>query len=234
MIETIWRRVPSHGPIWRQNWESNEILIVCNNLFSCSFEEEIDVKVSSCCDVAQNRASIFLVRDDWGLCVSISEENTNELTLCSDETEWMNSIRLFTTILSARNFLSDTMGPHCKGTFSKLEVVHSFTKSINVFGWEFHINLHELILYHKCLILSVKYRFTCLWTCEREWERLCIPFETLCFKSVLGIFLLFINNILRDFESCSIYIVVITQRKERSCIARLTKLEADLLNVLIV
>lgn len=234
MIKTIGWRVPSHSPVWWQDWQSNESLIVSDDLLSCSFEEEINIKVSSCGDIAENRASVFPVRDDWGLCVGISEENTNELTFSSNKAEWVNSIWLFTTIFCARLFSTDTMRPHCEGTFSELEVVHSFTESVDLFRWESHVNLHELVLNDKCLVFSVNHRFTSLWTCEREWEWLSLPLETLCFKSVLSIFLLLGNNMLWNFKSGPISIVVIAQREERSCVVRLTKLKADLFDVLVI
>jgi len=61
MIETIGCRVPSHSPVWWQDWQSNKILIICDDLLSGSFEKEIYIKVSSCGDIAENRASICLM-----------------------------------------------------------------------------------------------------------------------------------------------------------------------------
>jgi hypothetical protein len=84
--------MPSHSPIWWQDWQSDESLIVGNNLLCCTFEEEIQIKISSCGDVTENRASVFRELDDWRLCIGVSEENTNELALRSNKTEWMDSI----------------------------------------------------------------------------------------------------------------------------------------------
>jgi len=226
--------MPSHSPIRWQGWPSDEILIIGNDLLCCSFEEEINIKITTCGDVAQNWASVRLISDDWRLCVGISEEYTKEHTLCSDEAEWVNSIGLFSTILCRRFFSTDTMRPHSEGTFSKLEVIHPFTESIDLFGWESHVDLHESVLNYKSLICSVDYGFTGLWTCEREWKWLSLPLKALCFKSILNIFLLFSNNIFWNFKPRSIIIIMIAQREERSGIVRLTKLKADLLDELVV
>ena len=70
--------MPSQCPKRWQFWEANEILVLSNDFFSCSSEEEVDVQVSTSCDVAEDILVISLAYDR-SLCIRASKVDTEEL-----------------------------------------------------------------------------------------------------------------------------------------------------------
>lgn len=169
--------VPAHGPEWWELWQANEVLILRNDVLGRASEEEVDVEVSAGRNVTQNML-VVLVLDDWSLCVCASEENAEELIrrIGFNEAERMHSCELLSSVATVEFSLS-ILRPHGPCAWSQFKVGFSLTKTVDMSTWDFHVNLDELLLVNKSLLIGVNQHLTSPCACKREAERILLVLE---------------------------------------------------------
>lgn len=83
--------------------------------------------------------------------------------------------------------------PHSPCTLSKLEASLSFSESVDVATWHFHVDLNEFVLENKSLVGRIYQFFT--GPCAGKWktERVSLELEVNKIKSVLVLWFLLVD-----------------------------------------
>jgi hypothetical protein len=68
--------MPSKSPEGRKAWSTDYSLVLRNNFFCGSFEEEVNVDTSTSSDVAQSTFTTILILEDRRLSICISKINS--------------------------------------------------------------------------------------------------------------------------------------------------------------
>lgn len=73
-------------------------MVLSNDIFGGASEEEVNVEVTTSCDIAKDILIIFFLYNR-GLCVRASEEDTKELVrgVRLNENEWMHTMQLLSS-----------------------------------------------------------------------------------------------------------------------------------------
>jgi len=71
--------VEAHGPEWWKSRFAQIVVIFSKDGLGITAEEEVDVQVSTDCNIAQESFAAIQMSSDWRLGVGASEEHTEEL-----------------------------------------------------------------------------------------------------------------------------------------------------------
>jgi hypothetical protein len=107
-----------------------------NDLLGSSFEEEIYLDVSTGSNITENACSIFVINNNWGLSIRVSEEYSEIISwlLALHESKWMHSMAGLTSIsiVIAGDII---VGPHGPCSLTDGELMLSLSKSVDSLTW---------------------------------------------------------------------------------------------------
>lgn len=109
--------------------------------------EEIGFNLSTNSDIAESGCAIVVESDDWGLSVGVSEEDTKVVVLslsALNHDEWVHTIGALATqaiVIGAHL----ARGPHGPSAFTNVELVHTFTQTVDILWGESEIHLDVLV-----------------------------------------------------------------------------------------
>jgi hypothetical protein len=135
---------------------TNYVVISGNDFLSVTFNEEINFKFTTGCDVGKSSVLSSFVGDDWRLGVGVSEEDTHPFVflLGLDQSKWVNTVGLESTgSVIVRS--GSTVTPHGPCSWSEREFSGSFSKTIDSLGVYLQIKLHKFIGHDEIRIMCV-------------------------------------------------------------------------------
>jgi len=110
--------VPPKRPEGRQGRLSDDVLVLSDNLLGSAFEHEVDFKLASNRDVAEDSLASIVVLNNWRHSVGVTEVNSDELAfvLCLNEGERVHTVGLLSSLAVVVGVLL-AIRPHGPGSF---------------------------------------------------------------------------------------------------------------------